>query len=195
MTWSDFYLLCFLVGFLLSLTSFLLGNLHLHVHLHHGMPHLHAGGHGHGGRGQISIFNFGTVAAFLAWFGGAGFLLSNYTALVFTAALLAASATGLTGAWLIFRFLKMLAARDQSLDPADYDMIGVLGTVSSTVHQNGVGEILFSQAGMRRACAVRSEDGARIDKGAEVVVTRYADGIAYVRRWEEFTKEAGEAAG
>ncbi len=31
MTWSDFYLLCFLVGFLLSVLSFLAGAVHLHL--------------------------------------------------------------------------------------------------------------------------------------------------------------------
>ena len=30
MTWTDFYLVCFLVGFLLSAVSFLFGSAHLH---------------------------------------------------------------------------------------------------------------------------------------------------------------------
>ena len=43
MTWSDFYLICFAVGFLLSAISFVAGGLRLHVHL----PHLPHGGIGH----------------------------------------------------------------------------------------------------------------------------------------------------
>jgi hypothetical protein len=44
MTWSDFYLICFLVGFGLSALAFLAGSVHLHLpHLHlasrHHMPH------------------------------------------------------------------------------------------------------------------------------------------------------------
>ena len=38
MTWSDFYLICFLVGFGLSVLSLLAGSVHLHLphlHLHH----------------------------------------------------------------------------------------------------------------------------------------------------------------
>ena len=31
MTWSDFYLLCFLVGFSLSVLSFLAGAVHIHL--------------------------------------------------------------------------------------------------------------------------------------------------------------------
>jgi len=48
MTWSSFYLICFLVGFGMSVLSLLAGSVHLHLpHLHfdHGI-HL---GHGHGG--------------------------------------------------------------------------------------------------------------------------------------------------
>ena len=45
----------------------------------------------------------------------------------------------------------------------------------------------FSQEGVRRSAAARSEDGADIPKGADVIVTRYDKGIAYVRRWEDLT--------
>ncbi len=43
MTWSDFYLICFAVGFLLSFVSFMMGGLHWHVHL----PHFLDFGDGH----------------------------------------------------------------------------------------------------------------------------------------------------
>ena len=33
MTWADFYLICFAVGFAFSLLSFLGGGLHWHLHL------------------------------------------------------------------------------------------------------------------------------------------------------------------
>src|SRR5207302_1300062 len=68
MNWETLYLLCFLVGFLLSAVSFLSGMVHLpHLHVH-GHAHGGAGGRG-GGRSGLSPFNFGTIAAFLAWFG------------------------------------------------------------------------------------------------------------------------------
>ena len=60
-------------------------------------------------------------------------------------------------------------------------MIGVLGRVTSEIRPTGTGEIIFSQAGTRRAAAARSDDEATIAKGTEVVVTRYERGIAYVR--------------
>src|SRR5260370_42228391 len=77
MTWSSFYLICFLVGFGMSALSLLSGSVHLHLpHLHfdHGI-HL---GHGHGGQGGASWFHLGPLAAFLAWVGGPGYLRGPY---------------------------------------------------------------------------------------------------------------------
>ena len=86
MTWADFYLVCFLVGFILSLLSVLAGSLHIHLphlDLHHGVPHVHIGHAQGGGHSAVSFINFGTIAAFLAWFGGTGYLLTEYSAVWF----------------------------------------------------------------------------------------------------------------
>ena len=45
--------------------------------------------------------------------------------------------------------------------------------------------MIYSQEGTRRVAGARSEDGAAIPKGVEVMVTRYEKGIAYVRPWED----------
>jgi membrane protein implicated in regulation of membrane protease activity len=190
MTWSEFYLICFLVGFGLSALSLLAGTAHLHLphlHLHHGI-HL---GHGHGGgKGGPSWFNVGTLAAFLAWFGGTGYLLEHYYGVWFAAALAVATLSGLGGASVVFWFLaKVLMSRDEALDPADFDMVGVLGRLSIPIRAGGTGELIYSQEGTRRVTGARAENGAAIGKGAEVVVTRYEKGIAYVRPWEELAGE------
>lgn len=185
MSWEIFYFFCFCVGFLCSLVAFLAGSVHLHPHLPHGL-HGHAP-HGGTGKGSTqSPINFGTVAAFLAWFGGVGYLLSRFSNLWAVLALALALLSGLAGAAAVFWFLfKVLLKHDRDLDPADYEMVGVLGRVSSTVRQDGTGEMIFSQDGVRRASSVRSEDGKPIAKGIEVVVTRYERGVAYVRAWDE----------
>ena len=196
MTWSDFYLIGFAVGFLFSLLSFIAGGLNLHGHWPqvHG---LHAGGaashapaaqaaNSHGPAHSVSPFNFFTIAVFLAWFGGTGYLLTRYSTIVFALGLLISTAVGLAGASIVFVFLaKVLMAPEALMDPADYEMVGVIGRVSSPIRETGTGEIIYSQAGSRRACPARSEDGVAIARDAEVVVTRYEKGIAYVRRWEE----------
>ena len=101
MNWETFYLVCFLAGFLASAVSFLAGALHL--------PHFH-GAHGHaaGGNG-IPVLNFGTIAAFLAWFGGTGFLLERYSAIWVFLGLFISVISGLIGAAVVFWFLAKLS--------------------------------------------------------------------------------------
>lgn len=194
MTWSDFYLICFIVGFGLSLLSLLAGSVHLHLpglHLHHGVHLGGRGGMGRGGRGDLSFFNFGSIAAFLAWFGGTGYLLEHYYGVWFVFALGVATLSGIGAAALVFWFLaKVLMSREAALDPADYDMVGVLGRLSIPIRQGGTGELIYSQGGTRRVTGARSEDGAAIPKGSEVMVTRYEKGIAYVRKWEDVMQES-----
>jgi membrane protein implicated in regulation of membrane protease activity len=193
MTWANVYLVCFLVGFILSVLSVLSGSLHVHVphmDLHHGLPHVHVG-HAHGGgTSEVSFINFGTIAAFLAWFGGTGYLLTEYSALWFLTALAISVGSGIVGAVLVFWFLaKFLVAHERPLDPEDYRMVGVLGKVSSTIRPGGTGEMIFTQEGVRRGAAARSEDGSELAVGTEVVVERYEDAIAYVKRWDDVASD------
>ena len=196
MTWDDLFLTCFLVGFVLILVSSLGGGLHLHFgHLHIGHAgtlRLHArSGGGHGRGSELAPVNFGTVAAFLAWFGGAGYLLTHYYGVWLLLALGVATVAGLAAASIVFWFLaKVLISSEENLDPADYALLGVLGQISSAIHAGGTGELVFSQQGMRKSTAARSDEGMEIPRDTEVVVTRYENGIAYVRRWEEFADQA-----
>jgi membrane protein implicated in regulation of membrane protease activity len=189
MTWADVYLICFIVGFGLSLISAFGGFVHM-PHGHHGHVHIghaHGHGHGHGTGADISPFNFSTITAFLAWFGGVGYLLTKFSGIWLWLAFVLAIASGLIGASLVFLFLvKVLLVHDQALNAADYDMVGVLGHLTSSIRQGGTGEMSFSQAGVRRSSAARSEDGTPLERGVDVIVTRYDKGIAYVRRWDDF---------
>ncbi len=190
MTWSDFYLLCFLVGFSLSVLSFLSGAMHLHLpfkwHLHYGH---HAGGALAQGSGNVSWFNASTVMAFLAWFGGTGYLLTTHSSLVAIACLSIAMVAGLAGGWIVYRFMfRLLQNRDAEMNAWDYRYEGSVGKVSVTIPANGTGEVIFEQHGVRRSAGARSDEGSALEKGAEVVISRYEKGIAYVRKWDEFTK-------
>jgi hypothetical protein len=208
MTWADFYLICFAVGFCFSFFSFVFGGartgrLHLpHGHAHVG-GHFHAGPHGAGHTGSgvragsartqvnknsggVSPLNFASLMAFLAWFGGAGYLLTRYSGLWVGFGLLASIMSGLIGGGIVFVFLsKVLIRNDEEMDAADYEMVGVLGRVSSPIREKGTGEIVYTQVGTRRVCGARSEDDSAVSKGTEVVVTRYEKGIAYVRLWSD----------
>src|SRR6266550_647244 len=198
MTLADFYLVCFVVGFFLSLLMFLAGGMHLHIpHFHgHALPvHIHAPGLAHTGAhgshgGQVSPFNLITLTAFLAWFGGTGYLLTRHSAIWFWAALGISLLSGTGGAAIIYLFLsRVLTSPDEHLDPADFEMVGVLGRLSMPIREDGTGELIYSQAGTRRVCGARAAGGCSILKGTEVVVTRYERGIAYVRPWSEMAGE------
>src|ERR1700759_5046026 len=153
-----FFLVCFLVGVTLSVLSFVGGIWHLpHFHVH--IPHIdlaqghvpmpHAGG----GAGPVSgvhhgadmpFLNFATLTAFLAWFGGAGYLLMRYSTFVVSVILVISTLVGLLGAAIVFFFIaKLLLKHDRELDPADYERVGVLARVISNIREGGTGEIIF----------------------------------------------------
>jgi hypothetical protein len=220
-TWADFYLICFAVGFCFSFFSFVFGGARfgrLHVpHFHgHSLPQVPAAhvpaAHGPmahaptaagrvgGARvargGSVSPFNPPTIAAFLAWFGGTGYLLTRYSALAVGLALFIAVVIGFLGGAIVFVFMtRVLMSEEETMDPADYEMVGVLGKLCVSIREGGTGELLYSQMGTRRVCGARSDDGSAIEKGAEVVVTRYERGIAYVHLWSEMSGEDEMAAG
>ncbi len=223
MTWENFYLLCFLIGLGMSAVSLLLGSVHIHlpyIHLHGGFmhggaPHAVPGVHVHAqvphahvsvpvgadenldirGGYAVSPLNFSTLMAFLAWFGGAGYLLTHYSSVVGMLALLFSILAGLSGGAIVFWFMaKVLYSPDEDMDPADYDMVGALGRLTVGIRRaGGTGEIVYVQGGASKTAAARSESGEAIEKGSEVVVTKYEKGIAYVRRWEELTGEGTDS--
>jgi membrane protein implicated in regulation of membrane protease activity len=187
-----------------------MGHAHLGHAGHGGVPHGHGGvPHGHGGHALPhakvtrsagpdlswvgSMANPSCAAVFLAWFGGVGYLLMRHSGLAFWIDLALALALGVGGAWILAAFLRFLQSREQPLNPADYDLVGVLGEVTSTIRADGVGELIYVRDGARRALCARSEDRQEIRRGEEVVVTRFEKGIAYVRTWEAMT-QSGDAA-
>jgi len=212
MTWQGFYLACFLIGFGLSVLAFLGGSLHWPSGAFHGLPKglsqviLPHGGVPHGGLPHgagvhvpttdaahgpsVPRYNFATLMVFLAWFGGVGYLLSKRGTLGNLAILAAASAAGLAGAAVIVVFLtKVLLKHERFLEAADFEMVGVLGRVTVPIRAGGTGEIVYSQANTRRSAGARSDGGDAIERGTEVVVTRYERGLAYVRPWKELAGE------
>jgi hypothetical protein len=215
--WSDFYLICFAIGFCFSFFSFVFGGsrfgrLHLpHFHGHSVPPAtgatVHApvpSGQGPAAHGSVvssaqsahaasrgsnvSPLNPPSLAAFLAWFGGTGYLLTRFSTVWVGLGLLLSVVSGVLGGGIIFFFLsRVLISDEENMDPADYEMVGVLGRLCVSIREGGTGEILYSQAGTRRVCGARSEDGKAMAKGTEVMVTRYEKGIAYVRLWSEMS--------
>jgi len=205
MNWEAFYLGCFFVGLVFSVIGVLGGMLHLHLparfhlpdmHIGHWHPHMHVGHNLHMHKpsaSELPFFNMATLMVFVCWFGGIGYLLTQKHVLASFFIVLVAVGGGLTGSWVVYRFMRLLMKHEMPLDPHDFEMVGVVGNVVVTVRPGGTREMVYLQAGTRRVCGVRSENGSAIPKSAEVVVTRYEKGIAFVRVWEEFADEHGVA--
>jgi membrane protein implicated in regulation of membrane protease activity len=173
-----------------------------HAGGHHGAGHAgtsSASGHGQAGQGRghlglswmSSLLNPSAFSIFLAWFGGAGYLLTRGALLTFWLVLGISMTTGLAGALGIAWVMRLVTRNEKPLDPADYEMVGVLGTVTSPVRPGGVGEMVYVREGARRPLAVKAERNQPISPGTEVVVTRFENGIALVRTWIELEQSAG----
>src|SRR3954466_15293912 len=102
---------------------------------HGGGGHGHALPHGGGGGalepgergalheghfGETSPFNLQTITAFMAFFGGSGWVLYGSAGLGAAIALILATVVGLAGGSVVFWFLvKVLLAGQQFMDPSD----------------------------------------------------------------------------
>jgi membrane protein implicated in regulation of membrane protease activity len=189
MTWAGFYLICLVVGFVMSLLAVVSGIDHLHLPFHghelH-LPHL-PGAHAHGphvhvdgGFSRLASFNFSALMALIAWFGGAGYLLSSATRLTQLLVFPAAMITGLAGATIVnYVLVRILSGNEKPLPSGD--LVGTIATVTMPIRERGTGEIVYALDESRKSSGARSETGQAIQPGAEVVVTRYEEGIAYVR--------------
>ena len=169
------FLSCFVFGLVFTAGAFFggMGHFHLgHIHLGH-----HHGAHSRGG----NWLNGFTVAAFLCWFGGIGYLLQRTHSFALAVVILFALSAGFAASALISAFLtKVLMKHERPLVPEDTEMRGVLARVSNRVRPGGTGEIVFSLNGTRRCAAARSQMEDTLPRGTEVVVTSYSHGIAWI---------------
>lgn len=137
----------------------------------------------------MHMFNTSSILAFLTWFGGAGYLFMTHQHWPAVLAAVAAMPIGLAGAALIaFIFAKLKAGSRYRSAEADAPE-GKLGMVTVSLPENGVGEIVFSQEGVRRSEAARGLNGQPVPKGTEVLILDYEDGIAIVEPWQRVMAE------
>lgn len=203
MTASNWYLLCFVFGFVWSIAGLLMGSFRAHGHVHGG--HVHHGHVHHHGSSPVArhaalqfagdLLNVNSLAIFLAWFGGCGYLMSRHSGFALFAVLAVSVLAGLAASFLLIALLRFLLANERVMDPFDYEMVGVVGRVASPIRRDGTGEILFTREGSRKLAYARSDDEEPIERGAEVVVTRYEKGIAYVRPWDAIAEETERVPG
>jgi len=194
-------LICFLVGAALIGLMFVSGLWAAPMHMHHGSVHgsgveptgsgaSHALAHQDG----ASPFNTLSLLTFITWFGGTGYLLRTHTSLFVWIVVALAIVAGVAGGGAIFLLLaKVLLPHQTFLDPRDYDMVGTVARITVPIRAEGTGEVVYVKGGSRRADAARSERGVAIERGTEVVIVRYARGVAYVEPWSDFVARSERA--
>jgi membrane protein implicated in regulation of membrane protease activity len=171
------YLGCFFFGLLFSVGSIVIGVVDIGADTDFDVDS--------DSNGLLGLINVSTVLAFLAWFGGFGYLARNGLGTIAVVSLVIALAGGIAGAAAVGWVLRKLKQSEQVLDPSDYQLPGTLAQVTSGIRVGGVGEIIYEQAGVRQVSAARSIDGKAIARGTDVVVLRTAGGIAFVQPWED----------
>lgn len=139
----------------------------------------------------LGYINITSIVLFLLGFGFFGYVLHNTIHLLAQLTLVLAGVSGLVIAVLLLVLLNRLFGDSEGATIQDVsDRTGMLGKVSITIQENGLGEILYiSPGGMRKSIPARSVDGRRIERDQEVVVINYQRGVAEVDTWEHFFSE------
>ncbi|GCE20282.1 hypothetical protein [Dictyobacter kobayashii] len=203
---------CFLLGLLYLVITALFGNLGHHGqdaghHVHHlhieGAPHTghgsaHHATHAERAEGNFSLFsilNPTSIVLFLIGFGFFGYAFHTTTNFRMSIILALACLSGvIVAALLLTMFSRMLGGSEAATVQDVSDRTGLLGKVSITIQENGLGEILYvSPGGMRKSIPARSIDGRRLERDQEVVVVNYQRGIAEVDTWDHFVNQEDSA--
>ncbi|MBA2276792.1 MAG: hypothetical protein H0W06_03430 [Chloroflexia bacterium] len=182
---------CFLFGIVFSLASLALGFADIGHGGHHGGDAGHAEANGsHGGHAVLALVNLSSALAFLTWFGGIAYLARNGFGWIVPASVLLGFVGGLLGAAAVGLLIRRVLRDPRSvLDPRDYELVGMIGRVTSAIRPGGFGEIVYEQGGTRHVAAARATSANGITRGLEVVVLRLERGVAVVQPWDELLAE------
>lgn len=142
---------------------------------------------------SVSPINFQTLVAALMGFGGIGYLVSTTGPAGLILPLLGGAGGAVLTGWLIYRFQRFLVRGERPLPPTSYT--GIVGRLTVPIREGGTGEIVYTQHNSRMVSAARSHDGRPIERGAEVVILRYEQGVAYVQLWRELMDQKSEQGG
>jgi len=181
---------------------------HSHAHapaVHHGTSqgaHAHTTAHtsGHQGANQtnsqanhasFSLFAFlnpTTLGLFLLGFGLFGYVFHNMTNMTASLSLILAVASGVVLAIALLALLSLIFANTEGSTEQDVvDRTGMIGKVSITIPEKGLGEIIYtSPGGLRKSIPAHHLHNQRMERDQEVVVVNYQNGVAEVDTWENF---------
>lgn len=142
-------------------------------------------------RGRVSPFSMPSLAAFFSVTGAVGYPLARYTTLGMVAVTLIAAVSGLAAAAGSYAFVAGWAVPSAANDAEDprFLLQGHFGRVTRGIGAGGSGEIVYEHDGAQRHLPARGLDDAEIPQGAEIVIERVEDGVAYVELWSRIASE------
>ncbi len=163
------------------LTAFIGGLLLAVFAMLHGMEHTRR----NRSKAPSPFFNLPAIAAFAVGFGAVGYPLESRTRLPLWAIILISIASGAVAISGMITLLARWALRDVArTSSADGDEIqGQLAIVTQAIALAGIGEISYEHLGRQLRITARALSEKPLSVGAEVVIDRIENGIAFVEEW------------
>lgn len=136
-------------------------------------------------RAPSPFFNLPAVAAFAVGFGAVGYPLASRTALPPWGILLIAIGGGALAITGMVTLLAQWALRGRSVSPGleEHEIQGQLAVVTRDITPAGDGEISYEYLGRREVVPARSLGVNTVRSGADVVIDRIENGVAFVEEW------------
>ena len=135
-------------------------------------------------RAPSAFFNLPAVAAFAIGFGAAGYPLASRTQLPLWGTLLIATAVGALAISGMITLLAQWAFRGISAaSTSEEEIQGQLAIVTRDVTVSTPGEISYEYLGRKVKIAARPISTKALPVGADVVIDRIEDGVAFVEEW------------
>lgn len=139
----------------------------------------------------VKYLNLPTAGAAIALFGVVGYPLARYTTLRPGWMLLIAGGSALAGALGVVALIAGWAvpSADREVKDPRYALQGQLGRVTQSIGATAAGEIAYELGGAPHTLRAQSLDGGAIARGADIVIERVEEGIAYVERWSTIARQ------
>lgn len=194
------YLLCVIVGLTWALLSAIFGGLFGGDHGgdagghdvgaagHDAGAAGHDAGAAHGHDGSDHAVHFSPlspsiIAIFLTSFGAGGFVASQFFHAGPTLSVPFAALAGvLVAGAMLALFAKIFSVTQQSSQPFQQELTGVVGQVITPIPENGVGEISYTVRGSRFTAPARHVQGWAVPAHAPVVIEKLVGSVFFVRR-------------
>ncbi|MDF2926809.1 MAG: protease [Paenibacillaceae bacterium] len=138
---------------------------------------------------SLDFLNPTVFAVGVTVFGGAGIMLTRYTAFAGLFAALAALVIAGVIAYTVGRFyVKPIKKSENSTAYSMVGLSGRIGEVLTGIPVNGFGEVLVKVGAGNTNHVAASFDGNAIQAGTRIVVVEVKNGVLYVSRFENMTK-------